>query len=75
MKYGWRLLFIPLWVLCIAGAVVTAFLAFDWMNWQAFVVAGLIGLLVGVPAGLWNTFKVRREDPDWKRSPSRSGVT
>ncbi|MGR3323705.1 MAG: hypothetical protein ACU0DK_17445 [Pseudooceanicola sp.] len=65
MKYGWRLLYIPLWVLCVAGAALIAFLAFDWLAWQAFAVAGVIGLVVGVPAGLWTTKKIRRDDPAW----------
>ncbi|WOI31336.1 hypothetical protein R1T40_00410 (plasmid) [Tritonibacter scottomollicae] len=65
MKYGWRFVFIPLWVLCISGAALTAFLVADWLAWQAFAVAITIGLIVGVPAGIWTTFKVRRDDPAW----------
>ncbi|MBR9762040.1 MAG: hypothetical protein GYB53_00505 [Rhodobacteraceae bacterium] len=65
MKYGWRLLFIPLWAMCIAGAVLTAFLAAGWIGWQPFALAAVIGLLLGVPGGLWNTYKVRRDDPGW----------
>ncbi|TYB80611.1 hypothetical protein [Maritimibacter fusiformis] len=65
MTYGWRLLFIPLWALCIAGGALVAFFAFGWYSWAAFVVAGIIGAAIGVPAGIWNTRKVRREDPDW----------
>ncbi|NKX29539.1 hypothetical protein [Tritonibacter mobilis] len=65
MKYGWRLIFIPLWALCVAGAALTAFLVAGWFDWQAFAVAAAIGLIVGAPAGLWNTFKVRRDDPAW----------
>lgn len=65
MKYGWRLLFIPLWAMCIAGAFLTAFLAAGWIGWQSFAIAAGIGLLLGVPGGLWNTYKVRRDDPGW----------
>lgn len=65
MRYGWRLLFIPIWALCIAGGVLVAFFSFGWYTWAAFVVAGVIGLVTGIPAGIWNTRKVRREDPDW----------
>lgn len=65
MKYGWKLLFIPLWALCIAGAVVIAGLAVGLMSWWTFVIAGIVGLVIGVPAGIWNVRKVRREDPDW----------
>ncbi len=66
MKHGWRLLFIPLWALCVAGVVVIAGLALGLFTWVTFVVAGVVGLIVGIPAGLWNTKKVRRDDPDWK---------
>jgi len=65
MKYGWRLIFIPLWALCVAGAAVTAFLAIGWVSWEAFAVAAVIGATAGIPAGLWNTHKVRRDDPAW----------
>ncbi|MBL6427029.1 MAG: hypothetical protein HOY44_05840 [Maritimibacter sp.] len=66
MKHGWRLLFIPLWALCVAGVVVIAGLALGLFTWVTFVVAGVVGLIVGIPAGLWDTKKVRRDDPDWK---------
>lgn len=66
MKHGWRLLFIPLWALCVAGVVVIAGLALGLFTWVTFVVAGVVGLIVGIPAGLWNTKRVRRDDPDWK---------
>ncbi|MEC7765174.1 MAG: hypothetical protein VX874_24935 [Pseudomonadota bacterium] len=66
MKHGWRLLFIPLWALCIAGVVVVAGLVLGFFTWLTFLVAAIIGLAIGIPAGLWNTRKVRRDDPDWK---------
>jgi len=65
MKYGWKLVFTPLWVLCVAGAALTVFFVYDWYSWTAFATAGVIGLLIGVPGGIWNTRKVRREDPNW----------
>ncbi|WP_172330902.1 hypothetical protein [Mangrovicoccus sp. HB161399] len=65
MKYGWRLLLIPLWALCIAGAALTAFLAAGWIGWPAFALAAVLGLVLGIPGGLWNTRKVRRDDPAW----------
>ena len=46
--------------------VVIAGLALGLFTWVTFVVAGVVGLVVGIPAGLWNTKKVRRDDPDWK---------
>ncbi|MAM62303.1 hypothetical protein [Maritimibacter sp. UBA3975] len=65
MKHGWRLLLIPLWALCAAGVVVIAGLAVGFMTWVTFAVAAVIGLAIGIPAGLWNTHKIKREDPDW----------
>ncbi|MBV7408027.1 hypothetical protein [Maritimibacter sp. DP1N21-5] len=66
MKYGWRLVLIPLWASCVAGAVVIAALAVGLVSWIAFAVAGVIGLIVGVPAGIWNAKYMRREDPHWR---------
>lgn len=68
MRLGWRFLFGPLWALCVAGAVLIVCLAAGWYSWQAFVLAGVIGLVAGVPAGVWNARKVRRDDPDWDGS-------
>ena len=72
MKYGWRLVLTPLWALCIAGAFVTAFLAMGWYSWAAFSLAGLVGLAIGVPVGIWNTKKVRRDDPWWQTGSKNS---
>lgn len=66
MKYGWKLLLIPLWALSIAGAVVIAGLSIGLVSWVTFAVAGVVGLVLGVPAGIWNTRKIRREDPNWE---------
>ena len=65
MQHGWRLLIVPIWALSIAGAVVIAALSLGWVGWMPFAVAGAIGLVLGVPAGIWNTRKLRREDPHW----------
>ncbi|UYV39165.1 hypothetical protein N4R57_09260 [Rhodobacteraceae bacterium D3-12] len=66
MKYGWKLIIAPLWVLCVAGAALVAFFAFGWYSWIAFALAGGIGLAVGIPAGVWTTRKLRRDDPHWR---------
>ena len=71
MKYGWRLLFIPLWVFCVAGATLTLSIVIGWYAWEAFLAAGIAGLVLGIPGGLWNTFKVRRDDPAWEGSCQR----
>ncbi|MBS8229014.1 hypothetical protein [Vannielia litorea] len=65
MKHGWRLVFVPLAVACIAGAALVLFLAMAWVSAAAFGTAALIGLVLGVPFGLWATKKLRRDDPEW----------
>ena len=55
MKHGWRLVFVPLAVACIAGAALVLFLAMAWVSAAAFGTAALIGLVLGVPFGLWAT--------------------
>ncbi|PVH28019.1 hypothetical protein [Pararhodobacter oceanensis] len=54
-----------LWVSCVAGAAIVGFLSIGWVTWVAFVVAGLIGLAIGVPAGLWTAKAIKRDDPAW----------
>ncbi|WP_333684729.1 hypothetical protein [Pontibaca methylaminivorans] len=49
-----RILLIHLWVACVAGAVMTAGLAMGEINIWTFVWAGVIGLVIGVPAGMVN---------------------
>ena len=66
MKYGWKLLLIPIWALSIAGAVVIAGLSIGAVSWVTFAVAAVVGLVLGIPAGIWNTRKIRREDPNWE---------
>ncbi|MBV7380805.1 hypothetical protein [Maritimibacter dapengensis] len=66
MKYGWKLLLIPIWALSIAGAVVIAGLSIGAISWVTFAVAAVVGLVLGIPAGIWNTRKIRREDPNWE---------
>lgn len=75
MTYGWRLLLIPLWALCVAGAVVIGALALGLVNWMTFAVAGVIGVIVGVPTGVWNARKLRRDDPHWRTGRTRRPVS
>ncbi len=66
MKYGWKPLLGAIWVLCLAGAALIVFLMLGWYSVWAFAVAGALGLVLGIPAGIWNARKLRREDPNWK---------
>jgi hypothetical protein len=45
---------ITIWVTSLAGAVVIAGLAAAHYSWHTFAVAGVLGLIIGVPAGLAN---------------------
>jgi predicted Abi (CAAX) family protease len=45
---------IAVWVTSLAGAVVIAGLAAGFYSWHTFAIAGVIGLIIGVPAGLAN---------------------
>ncbi|MTH79940.1 hypothetical protein [Paracoccus aestuariivivens] len=49
-----RVFLIHLWVACIAGAVVVAGLAMEQVSVATFAWAGLIGIVLGVPAALLN---------------------
>ena len=54
---------LPLAVGCVAGAVIIAGLTAGYYGWQVFAVAGVVGLLVGVPIGLWNVRRMRATTP------------
>ncbi len=58
-----RTTMVTVWAACIAGAVVTLGLILGQDRWELFVVAGLTGLLAGVPLGLWNVRRMRAADP------------
>ncbi|WP_051070991.1 hypothetical protein [Paracoccus sp. N5] len=49
-----RLFLVHIWVGCVAGAVVIAGLSMGYDNWATFIWAAVIGLALGVPAGLLN---------------------
>lgn len=54
-----RTLLVGLWVSCVAGAAVVAGLTLGYYSWATFAVAGLAGLLIGVPAALANWAHLR----------------
>ncbi len=60
-----RTLMVALWVTSIAGGAVILFLSFAWMSWASFAVAGVLGLGLGIPAGIWSARAIKREDPNW----------
>lgn len=65
MRYGWRWMLAPLWAACLAGAVLIVCFSAGWYTWQAFALAGGIGLAAGIPLGIWTARKLRRQDPGW----------
>ena len=66
-----RTFMVVLWAACIAGAAVIAALSLGWVGWMAFAVSGALGLILGVPLGLWTAHKIKRDDPAWP--PRRDG--
>ena len=65
MRAPLRTLLAVIWVACVAGAIVIFALTFGVMSWKAFAVAGLLGLVIGIPGGLWTARQIKREDPSW----------
>jgi hypothetical protein len=62
---------VPLAIGCFAGAVVIAGLTAGYYGWQLFAIAGLVGVALGVPFGLWNVRRMRATKPlDRPESPT-----
>lgn len=58
MRLRWLLA--ALWISSIAGAVVIAALSLGWVGWAPFIVAGLVGGVLGWPAAILNARYLRR---------------
>ncbi len=58
-----RSVILPIAVTCIAGVVIIAGLSAGFYGWQVFAAAGVVGLAVGVPFGLWNVRRMRASTP------------
>ena len=54
-----RIILVHLWVACIAGAVVVAGLVMGNVSVSTFLWAAVIGLVLGIPAGLLNWMWLR----------------
>lgn len=54
MVFSLRIIVIALWVACVAGAALVAGLAMGEINAGSFLWSGVIGLVIGIPAGLLN---------------------
>jgi hypothetical protein len=54
---------VPLAVGCITGAVIIAGLTAGYYGWQVFALAGVMGVALGVPLGLWNVRRMRATAP------------
>jgi ABC-type proline/glycine betaine transport system permease subunit len=63
MKFPYlRSTIVPLSIGCVAGVVVIAGLTAGYYGWQLFVIAGIIGVLIGVPFGIWSVRRMREAD-------------
>ncbi|MBL8562069.1 MAG: hypothetical protein JNN06_07285 [Gemmobacter sp.] len=65
-----RILLVHLWVFSVAGAVLIGALSLGYVSIWAFVVAGVAGLVLGVPAGLLNWVYLRpnrARETGWSR--------
>ena len=60
-----RSILAALWVPCITGAMVIILLSMGWTGWLTFAVAGAVGLVIGIPAGIWTARTIKRQDPGW----------
>lgn len=49
-----RLILVHIWVACVAGVVTIAGIVMGYVSVATFIWAGIIGLAIGVPAGLLN---------------------
>jgi hypothetical protein len=54
-----RWLIIPLWMGCVSCAVIIAGLSAGWYDWQTFVVASVLAVVIGLPAGILTTRYLR----------------
>ena len=66
-----RSILAALWVPCIAGAMVIILLSLGWTGWITFAVSGAVGIVLGVPAGIWTARKIKRQDPGWPEGKSK----
>lgn len=60
-----RTIIASLAVTSIAGAILVALLSLGWVGWAPFAVAGIVGLLAGVPSGIRIAREIKRQDPHW----------
>ena len=60
-----RTLMVALWILCLAGAVLVVLMSIGEVTWISFAISGVLGVILGVPAGLWTAHAIKRDDPNW----------
>ncbi|KEO50542.1 hypothetical protein [Thioclava pacifica] len=65
MKSPLRLLIAALSALVVTGVVVIVALSLGVVEWQDFAMAVIVGLVLGIPAGLWTERRIKRNDPFW----------
>ncbi|MHA3977569.1 hypothetical protein ACW9UR_07800 [Halovulum sp. GXIMD14794] len=65
MRTGLRYFNIALISFCAFWVGILAALSLGLFTWQSFAVAGTLALAVGIPAGLYATRIIKRDDPHW----------
>ncbi len=55
----------------VAGALLIAAFTLDYYNLWAFVVCGVVGLIVAYPMGYWMSRRIKRRDPNWNHRKGR----
>ncbi|OOY09813.1 hypothetical protein [Thioclava sp. F36-7] len=65
MKKPLRLFLAALSALVVTWVVVIAALTFGFVGWQEFAFAVIVGIVLGIPAGLWTERRIKRNDPFW----------
>lgn len=68
-----RTIMVVLWVTSAAGVALVALMSLGAITWVSFAIAGVVGLAVGIPAGLWSARAIKRDDPSWPPRPKRAG--
>lgn len=66
-----RTFMVVIWVTSLAGATLVALMVMGAVTWVSFVIAGVTGLILGVPLGVWSAKAIKREDPNWPRRRPR----
>lgn len=57
----------------VAGAFVIIFFAAGWYSWPAIALAGVLGLVLGVPVSKLVSWRIKKDDPSFD-PPKQDGI-